>query len=158
MENPYTLPFKVSSSVPEGMLLLPAWWIQLRKHTALRLSLSISCSARQDCESDSDWRPWKRLWAKGGYIEWFNYYSAVMCQCRPSMHKQLRRRPLSALPFVMCSGQSCTRIMLQRGFSQGLSEWLRVRRACQQLVCALRHQDLKRKFFLASLSIYLSLL
>lgn len=38
----YTVPFKISFSVPEEMLLLPAWWIQLREHTAFRLSLSIS--------------------------------------------------------------------------------------------------------------------
>lgn len=38
----YTLPFKISFGVPEEMLLLPAWWIQLREHTAFRLSLSIS--------------------------------------------------------------------------------------------------------------------
>lgn len=43
-ENPYARSFKISLGVPEEMLLLPAWWIELQEHAAFRLSLSISAA------------------------------------------------------------------------------------------------------------------
>lgn len=107
------------------MFLLPTWWIQLWEHLAFILSLSIITVKIL---------LWKLLWLRletlkrlcwqNGYIEWYNYYTAVTWRWRSSYTNSCKSTKQTVAILMICCGRSWTDIIFT------WSKWTAVSTVC----------------------------